>query len=1052
MTVYAGIIAALLAPFLEAAGFLEWDIHWKRGGGSAFALNMYKCNLAAFGFLVMTVFANNSGYIRYTTEWNQDRHSPYGHKPKGHIVKVVSPGSDKVDDPNDAWESSAWDRAIREEYLREQTKNVLNSKLGKDVGKMLASRLGEEEDPNGGGQLAPLPPSASGLPKDAIQQHQQLQQLLAARHAQQQNTANPPDLQREGPPLSQQEMVQFGFGGVAPQIPAQSDVGPAGPHDLQGGVAGQQQQQVQAAQQRQQHQGEERQRQGQQPTRQQLNPQSNNAKQRQGPPQQQPQQQGQQQQGKQQPPQQQQQQAGPPKQPEQVEAPRRRLQIQAGGIISGSQFLPQDMRYPAPQLRQKPLPDPQYMPPSHQQGNSQRESHPVRQPYPPSDAAESDAMPPPPNLPYVPPDAYRPPPSKFSWEHVGPIVLGSFLGILIGDCAELEALRLIGARRVLIVDTVKPFAAAFLGTIFLGEPLHLAAVLGMILTAYGVFIVLKDSMERLERAVERRKKESAKRALSGGSLTTLSRSGSNGSLNSTDGDGTSGASRRSGTRPKAVMMVGMRRGSISRHDLASEYQDALSVASGFGGYDDDIGLFLEDGRECISPDGGGSVGSFGCGLRRRISSFASMGSGEGYGWGRKDSMGESVGSFDSADYAPYGFDEDDYLDGSRAKGESAQDAASHNVVVEMPFRSQQSGSSSSSGALARSKSPGSTRDPTPHTRVKTRDPTPTRAKSALRKSRFSVTTLTDTDQNQTSTVGKDKDNLVSASDFEKSLIGAIGVSMNFDDSNGSITGQQQQQQLPPIKVPSRTRLGSFGGGGSSSVVSSASFRSMSTIGTECGPPPDWYPGRARETREGREIRLKLGYGLALLNVLFDAYASLLTKQHGSGMTTWEINLIRMGFAGLCMLAISGCLRVRDYLAWRARASRRKRRPSGAGKQRYFDQEWSSDDGTTSGESLEHYHVRAAYAWYRMPSMPMRPWVVVSLGVLFVSFLSPALSNYALFEIAIALAVTLGSVTPLFTLPLGWILKGERPTKQGVVGAGTAALGVVVLCLWGIDAE
>ena len=37
---------------------------------------------------------------------------------------------------------------------------------------------------------------------------------------------------------------------------------------------------------------------------------------------------------------------------------------------------------------------------------------------------------------------------------------------------------------------------------------------------------------------------------------------------------------------------------------------------------------------------------------------------------------------------------------------------------------------------------------------------------------------------------------------------------------------------------------------------------------------------------------RVGYGCAVLNVFFDAYASVLTKQHGGGFTTWEINLLR----------------------------------------------------------------------------------------------------------------------------------------------------------------
>ena len=92
MTVGSGVVAALLAPLLEAAGFLEWDIHWKKGGGSAFALNLYKCNLAAIGFLFMTSLCNNHAYIAYASTWIRDSFDPIGQSPMGHLDGVGSMG------------------------------------------------------------------------------------------------------------------------------------------------------------------------------------------------------------------------------------------------------------------------------------------------------------------------------------------------------------------------------------------------------------------------------------------------------------------------------------------------------------------------------------------------------------------------------------------------------------------------------------------------------------------------------------------------------------------------------------------------------------------------------------------------------------------------------------------------------------------------------------------------------------------------------------------------------------------------------------------------
>ena len=57
-----GLIAAISAPLFMTIGFLIWDIEWKKAGGSAFALNMFKCNLASLAFLIMC------GIVGFATE------------------------------------------------------------------------------------------------------------------------------------------------------------------------------------------------------------------------------------------------------------------------------------------------------------------------------------------------------------------------------------------------------------------------------------------------------------------------------------------------------------------------------------------------------------------------------------------------------------------------------------------------------------------------------------------------------------------------------------------------------------------------------------------------------------------------------------------------------------------------------------------------------------------------------------------------------------------------------------------------------------------------
>ena len=81
-------------------------------------------------------------------------------------------------------------------------------------------------------------------------------------------------------------------------------------------------------------------------------------------------------------------------------------------------------------------------------------------------------------------------------------------------------------------------------------------------------------------------------------------------------------------------------------------------------------------------------------------------------------------------------------------------------------------------------------------------------------------------------------------------------------------------------------------------------------------------------------------------------------------------------------------------------------------------------------------------------MSYQDWSKVSLGVVFVTFLCPALSNYALFQIALALALTLGSITPVYALILEWaILRNKRPTLRAIIGASLAVAGVAVLSIF-----
>ncbi len=101
------------------------------------------------------------------------------------------------------------------------------------------------------------------------------------------------------------------------------------------------------------------------------------------------------------------------------------------------------------------------------------------------------------------------PSNVFTQTSVGYLMLSATIGILLGDWIWLEGLRLIGARRVIVIDSCKPFLAALFGWAILGEELKPAAFGGMALTVTGVPIVsletekeVTESPEETDKVVE----------------------------------------------------------------------------------------------------------------------------------------------------------------------------------------------------------------------------------------------------------------------------------------------------------------------------------------------------------------------------------------------------------------------------------------------------------------------------------------------------------------------------------------------------------------------
>jgi len=181
----------------------------------------------------------------------------------------------------------------------------------------------------------------------------------------------------------------------------------------------------------------------------------------------------------------------------------------------------------------------------------------------------------------------------------------------------------------------------------------------------------------------------------------------------------------------------------------------------------------------------------------------------------------------------------------------------------------------------------------------------------------------------------------------------------------------------------------------------------------------------------------------------------LTKKFGSEMTTWEINFVRFGFSGICMLLMSSIMRIQYQISQLYSES------SESVQFRSSDFKIASTTGTQSYGSVptidtntsEHLLPSQSYysnyentQWYALPTLSLGSWVRVTIGVLFVSFMNPALTNYAMFQIPLALLLTLESIGPLYSLPLALVMDKKCPSLRALIGVVFAVAGIILLSL------
>ena len=185
-----------------------------------------------------------------------------------------------------------------------------------------------------------------------------------------------------------------------------------------------------------------------------------------------------------------------------------------------------------------------------------------------------------------------------------------------------------------------------------------------------------------------------------------------------------------------------------------------------------------------------------------------------------------------------------------------------------------------------------------------------------------------------------------------------------------------------------------------------------------------------------------GYSCAIANVLADSFGSLLTKQHGAGMTTWTINLLRFGFAGIILLLVSFFMRFL-HRCYQFRRDHTKTQKNDTDTTLHIDQTFNTLTAVTDQQCMRPL-------WYRLPSLNLKGYLKITVGVGLVTFLCPAFEKFALFQITLALSISLSSIGPLYGLLLEIPFKGVRPTILGSLGACLAITGVVVLSVFGIQ--
>jgi drug/metabolite transporter (DMT)-like permease len=81
---------------------------------------------------------------------------------------------------------------------------------------------------------------------------------------------------------------------------------------------------------------------------------------------------------------------------------------------------------------------------------------------------------------------------RFTLASTSMLAVCSFFNIAVGDNLWFISMKLIGVRRIIMIDTMKPFLAAIMGAVMLKQPFTLIQLIGISLSSLGLLLVSID--------------------------------------------------------------------------------------------------------------------------------------------------------------------------------------------------------------------------------------------------------------------------------------------------------------------------------------------------------------------------------------------------------------------------------------------------------------------------------------------------------------------------------------------------------------------------------